>query len=38
MTMTKIPRWLKANVVIWRLQDDGLQVGQHRDPEEIKSA
>lgn len=25
MTMTKIPRWLKANVVIWRLQGDGLQ-------------
>lgn len=30
MAMTKIPRWLKANVVIWRLQDDGLQGGQHR--------
>lgn len=30
MTMTKIPRWLKANVVIWRLQGDGLQGEQHR--------
>lgn len=30
MTMTKIPRWLKANVVIWRLQDDGLQGEQYR--------
>lgn len=30
MAMTKIPRWLKANVVIWRLQEDGLQGEQHR--------
>lgn len=29
--MIKIPRWLKAHVVIWRLQDDGLQGEQHRE-------
>jgi hypothetical protein len=29
MATTKIPRWLKAKVVIWRLQGDGLQGEQH---------
>lgn len=29
--MIKIPRWLKAHVVIWRLQDDSLQGEQHRE-------
>lgn len=28
--VTKIPHWLKANVVIWRLQNDGLSGEQHR--------